>query len=98
MSGIARVGDKAIGRCKCHSPKKKMTGVIITGSPDTFVNGRAVARIGDVVRAKCGHKGIIVSGSPDVITDGQGTARLGDKTTGCFIATIITASEDTFAD
>jgi len=98
MPGVARIGDRTEGRCSCHSSTRNVGGTIETGSPTRFVNERAVARDGDIVRADCGHTGIIVTFSSDVTADGLGVARLGDTTDGCYVATIITASEDTSAN
>lgn len=98
MPGTARVTDKTIGICSCHDDAIEVEGVIETGSPTRFVNGLAVARKGDIVRADCGHTGIISTYSPDVFVDGLPVARLGDKTEGCYVATIITSSEDTITN
>lgn len=58
-------------------------GVVISGSPFTDVDGKAVARIGDKVTCpKKGHGSVttIVTGDLTVIIDGQPVARHGDKT------------------
>jgi uncharacterized Zn-binding protein involved in type VI secretion len=90
--GIARLGDRTIGQCSCHTSTITVGGTIITASPNTIVNGMNVARLGDTVLADCGHTGTIVTSSPTNICNGAGIARLGDRTTGCYVATIITAS------
>lgn len=91
----ARVTDIGVGKDKCHSPtKKNVTGVIITGSPDTNANGLKVARITDIVVRSDGHIGIIVTGSSTVRTNGLGNARVTDFFTGCFEGIIITGSSD----
>lgn len=95
---VARLGDKTIGICKCHTPPITVSGKIITASLDVPTNNRGTAREGDVVLASCGHTGKICTFSTTVKTNGRGTARLGDKTTGCYNATIITASFDTEID
>lgn len=96
--GIARLGDRTIGKCSCHKNTITTGGTIVSASTDTFTNQRGNARLGDTVKADCGHFGTIVTASQETITNGRGTARLGDKTDGCYKATIITASEDTFTD
>lgn len=55
-------------------------GYIISGSPDSFTNGYAVARIGDLV--SCPLHGInpIVSGAAFNSTNGFQDARIGDRT------------------
>ena len=58
-------------------------GVVISGSPFTDVDGKAVARIGD--RVTCPQKGhgsvtTIVTGDQTVMLDGSPVARHGDKT------------------
>lgn len=58
-------------------------GVVITGSPFTDIDGKAVARIGDKVTCpRKGHGNVttIVTGDQTAIIDGQPVARHGDKT------------------
>lgn len=93
--GIARKDDRTIGICCRHGKKG---GKIITYSDDVFVNNRNVARVGDTVLADCGDTGTIATGAETVLTNNKKTARLGDVTEGCYVATIITASEDTFTE
>ncbi|MEL1086705.1 PAAR domain-containing protein [Pseudomonas sp. OB66] len=47
-----------------------------SGTSNTTINGRAVARVGDTLG--CGA--VITSGSPSMIVDGQPVARVGDST------------------
>lgn len=57
--------------------------MVITGSPFTDVDGKAVARIGDKVTCpQKGHGSVttIVTGDLTAIIDGQPVARHGDKT------------------
>lgn len=58
-------------------------GVVIQGSAESTVDGKAMVRIGDKVTCpKKGHGGVTVvaSGDPSCIVDGQPAAREGDKT------------------
>lgn len=58
-------------------------GVVVSGSPFTDVDGKAVARIGDKVTCpQKGHGNIttIVTGDQTVLIDGSPVARHGDKT------------------
>jgi uncharacterized Zn-binding protein involved in type VI secretion len=58
-------------------------GVVISGSPFSDVDGKAIARVGDKVtcpRKDHGHVTTIVTGDPTNIIDGQPLARHGDKT------------------
>lgn len=58
-------------------------GVVISGSPFTDIDGKAIARIGDKVTCpKKGHGSVtqIVTGDLTVMIDGQPVARHGDKT------------------
>lgn len=71
MRGVARVGDKVI----CHRCKK--AGHILTGSHTHLIDGRPIARLGDLTT--CGP---IVTGSHTHLIDGRPIARLGDLT-GC---------------
>lgn len=67
-------------------------GTVITGSITTIVNGRPVARMGDLHVCPIPGHGVtpIVSGSLDTATDGRPNARVGD-TAGCG-AVIVTGS------
>lgn len=74
-------------------------GVVITGSPFTDVDGKAVARIGDKVTCpQKGHGSVttIVTGDLTAIIDGQPVARHGDKTA-CG-ATLISSQILTYVD
>lgn len=92
MASSARVGDMWVGICCCHPPFPciSMTGVIITGSPNSISGGASQARLIDTVIGACGHTGVIVTASPNVETNSLGKARVGDSTTGCLIGTIVT--------
>jgi uncharacterized Zn-binding protein involved in type VI secretion len=79
LRGVARVGDKVT----CHLCKK--VGVILTGSLYHLLDGRPIARLGDMTT--CGP---IVTGSLVHMLEGRPIARLGDKT-GCG-GHIVTAS------
>lgn len=95
---VARLGDRTIGRCFCHLAPLPIGGTIITASPDTFANGLGVARIGDVIKADCGHTAKIITSSPDVYANSRGVARVGDRGDGCYKCTIITGSPDVYAN
>ncbi|MBB3142597.1 PAAR domain-containing protein [Halomonas organivorans] len=71
MKPIARQGD--LHRCPCsgHSVTP-----IVSGSPQSRVEGQPVARVGD--KTACGAT--IIEGSGSATTDGQPTAYLGCKT------------------
>ena len=59
--GVARQNDIVIGDCEIHG--KNIKGRVIEASTNVQVNGRGVARIGDKVRAECGHESTIITGS-----------------------------------
>lgn len=74
-------------------------GVVITGSPFSDVDGKAIARIGDKVTCpKKGHGSVttIVTGDVTDIIDGGPVARHGDKTA-CG-ATLISSQMLTYTD
>ena len=99
MRGIARLNDKTLGDCAVHGPN--IQGRIITASGSEQVNGRPMARLGDTVRADCGHESKIVTASSSENPDSKiGTARLNDKVGRPgepYKARIITASTNSFA-
>jgi uncharacterized Zn-binding protein involved in type VI secretion len=94
MPAQSRLTDMWSGICCCHSDPTciPMTGMIITGSPNHFSGGLAVARLTDMTIGACGHTGIIVTSSSKSFTNGLGKARIGDQVTGCNIGVIITGS------
>jgi uncharacterized Zn-binding protein involved in type VI secretion len=71
-------------------------GVVSTGSPDTFVNSRPVARVGDIYDCPVHGPNPIVEGSGDVFVNGNAVARVGD-TTACG-ATLTEGSPDTLVN
>lgn len=73
-------------------------GRIVTGAMRTLVNGRPVARMGDLHVCPVPGHGVtpIVTGSPDTLTEGKPNARVGDH---CACgATIVTGSPNTFVN
>lgn len=93
MSGAARLGDRTVGTCSVHGID--IGGTIVTASSDTFVNGIAVARLGDMVIADCGHDALVVTASPNTNANNCGVARLGDIVVGDkYTGNIVSASSD----
>jgi len=83
MPEAARKGDTHKGICG-HGEDccpHGVSGPIVQGSPDTFVNDRPVARIGDEVRHNCPHCGWgwVAEGSETVFTNERKKARRGDR-------------------
>jgi len=85
MPKVCRIGDTGT-----HP------GRIVTGSPDTFLNGQALARVGDIYDCQLGGSddepphgpNPIVTGSPKYFVNGRAVARIGDKTQcGCVLTT-----------
>lgn len=73
-------------------------GVVVEGAPNSFVAGRAIARVGDKVTCpERGHGGTttIVSGDPTAIIDGKPAARHGDR---CACGAILIASQSFATD
>lgn len=92
MPAVARVGDPWQGICHCHDDPINVTGEIISGSSDATSGGKAIARIGDIVQATCGHTGPIATGSSVNKTNGIGKAFVGSETSGCLEGTIISGN------
>jgi uncharacterized Zn-binding protein involved in type VI secretion len=54
-------------------------GLIVTGSPNVFVNGASVVRIGDTVNSHGDHStSSMITGSSKVFVNGVGLCRAGD--------------------
>lgn len=80
MPKIARVGDVSTGHDAC--PPVPIT----EGSPNVFINGKPVARVGDPFavhscKVHPPHIGHIASGSSNVFVNGKPVARVGDPVT-----------------
>jgi len=73
-------------------------GVIVTGASRTLVNGKPVARMGDLHFCPIPWHGVtpIVSGSASTYTEGKPNARVGDCA-GCG-AVILTGSPNTLVN
>ncbi len=76
IKGVARLGDMDSGHGGFNP--RGSTG----GSPDVFVNGIAVHRVGDEwprhSKGKSGHDSITTGGSSTVFCNGRAVARIGD--------------------
>jgi uncharacterized Zn-binding protein involved in type VI secretion len=83
LKPVARLGDTGT-----HG------GAIITGSPNVWVNGRPVARVGDIYACPFHGLNPIIKGSNRTWANQLELARIGDPTA-CG-ATIATGSENTF--
>lgn len=92
MAKVARIGDTWTGICTCHPIPIPMSGTIISGSPDTFSEGKAVARIGDTTIGTCGHTGVIVTGSASNKANGILKAIVGSQVTGCNVGVVVTGA------
>lgn len=71
-------------------------GVVLEGAPESDVNGKQIARVGDKVSCPMkGHGGVttIVTGDPNSLIDGRPAARHGDMTA-CG-ATLLASQSDT---
>jgi uncharacterized Zn-binding protein involved in type VI secretion len=93
--GVARLDDQTMGSCSVHGGN--IGGKIISASADVITNNRGVARLGDKVKADCGHEAVIITASPTKFANNRGVARLDDEVGDSpYTAHIITASPDTF--
>ena len=100
---VARVGDISFCGACCHGCPAcchPVSGPAVSGSPDTYLNGRAVLRApGDPgVHCCCCSSNTwqTLCGSPDTYLNGIPVARQGDCTAHCGgIGSIITSSPDT---
>jgi uncharacterized Zn-binding protein involved in type VI secretion len=96
MFSILRVGDPV--NCTCFPPSTGAgvpvpcpNGSVIQGSFDTFVEDRAVARVGDQTSNCCGGQCFcpnhILTGSFTTFVNDKGVARLSD-TISCGVAAL----------
>ena len=82
MAQIARRLDEHAGVCS-HGEDccpHSVVGIITGGSPDSYIDGRGVARLGDTVTHNCPHCGIgnIATASSTMFINKLGVARKGD--------------------
>lgn len=84
---VCRHGDLATGTCSLHGSPRAWTGTVIATGGFT-VDGLAVAVVGDIVNASCGHQYKITAGS-SVCTDSSGKyiARVTDPLMFIFLGT-----------
>lgn len=77
MSNATRLGDNDTGHDACAPT------VLVSASPNVYINGRAAGRVGDSYAAHgCinhpTHSGVIASGSASVFINGKAAGRIGD--------------------
>ena len=85
MPAQARVGDPGIPHCSPY--------VIMTGSPDVIVNGKAAATVGSLSTPHLipagkfcvTHVAPVILGSFSVLINGKPAARVGDYLGGCTV-------------
>ena len=80
-SGAVRVGDMSTGHEEgdCFFPPKPA----VQGSSNTFINGLAVMRIGDLWETHCCgsscHSSVTAQGSSTIFINGRAMMRIGDR-------------------
>ena len=98
MRSASTTGDIGVGICCCHDDPKciPMTGLIVSGSTDTYIENMSAARTGDIVVGICGHVGILIGGSSNIVIDNNRyKIGVGDTFVGCFNGIIVTGKSST---
>lgn len=105
MPAAVRLSDPAFCPADVHgcpACSHAVTGPVVNGSPDVFIDSLPAARWDDpgVHAACCGANQFrIAAGSPTVYVNGRPLARLGDETRHCGgQGTLVGGSHDVFAD
>ena len=84
MPAVTRIGDSTTGICDLGLPDcpHNRSGTNSSGSPDVFVNGIPVHRLGDNGSTNCPHGGSFTStsGSSTVFVNKKPITRIGDST------------------
>ena len=84
MPAVTRDGDSTTGICNLGLPccPHGRSGTNSETSPDVFVNGIGVHRMGDTGPTNCPHSGTFrsVGHSSTVFVNGRGVTRIGDST------------------
>ena len=76
---VARVGDIGVGVCLGHKDPTSFVTVFVSGDPIVSADGRAIATVGTIGIASCGHVTVAVSGSElSKMCGGLGIHRVGD--------------------
>lgn len=91
-TAICRLNDVTQGFCKVCS--KTIEGRISSSSDEVKVNGRGVARHGDIVMSDCGHPGTIKAQSTTVKVNGKAIAKVGDLFDGSYSGILKDGSSD----
>ena len=96
MRSASTTGDIGVGICCCHDDCIHMTGLIVSGSADTYIENISAARTGDIVVGICGHVGILIGGSSNIVIDSNRyKIGVGDIFVGCFNGIIVTGKSST---
>lgn len=92
VGGLAHCPAYAMGCPACPHP---VTGPILSGSPNVFIDGLPAARAGDpgMHAGGCGPTSYVIkTGDPNVLIDGKPAARVGDQTHSGGVGRIISAT------
>lgn len=73
----------------CTTCRKTAQGKLDTYSDTTYFEDKPAGRVGDTVKAECGHTGIIMDGSTSVYIDGMLAATTASTIQGIYIARFI---------
>ena len=91
-----KIGDRMVGTWRGRRRTYRVSGPVITGSPDVLVNNKRATRVGDRGRHSRGVF-TIITGRPDILINGKKSAFKGSKTNNHRgSGTIVTGSKDVF--
>jgi uncharacterized Zn-binding protein involved in type VI secretion len=97
MPAVARQGDFATPHIPDYPPRPN-----IEGSPDVYVNGQPLHRVGDNWAFHSGrfgpHGGVTLTGSATVFCNGRPVARVGDPVSPPCLSTIAQGSPNVFCN
>lgn len=94
---IATVGCRFEGSCSACDGAW-VGGTLISGEPNTSINGNAICATGSIGRGDCGHTCTVVGQSAIVSINGHTLARVGDPVTGTINGRITTGVNQTTSD
>lgn len=94
---IATVGCRFEGSCSACDGAW-VGGTLISGEPNTSINGNAICATGSIGRGDCGHSTTVVGQSAVVQINGHTLARVGDPVQGTINGRITTGVSQTTSD
>lgn len=80
------INTESIAIGYCNTCRKTVQGKLDTYSNTVYLENLPAGRVGDMVRADCGHLGMIMDGSNSIFIDGVFAATTASSINGIYVA------------